>query len=252
MPTNRVSSLRDVRSGARHVGLGLLGAKAKQTAQQCWGGLARLGWPGIWAWPLTARAGSASLVGRAYLRGELKMKRIVLVVVLGLGNLMLGCGSDDGGGGGSGGKGGAGAPGTAGTAGPGQGPGTAGTAGTPGTAGAPGTAGTPGSAGAGGGIVPDASAPQKCTGLLEAYCGVSADCITQLNCDPGVARDAEYQDCLAALATNIDCSLAVQVAPGYDTCISDVHAIPCSAYGAPPACMIADLPASCTGVILAQ
>ncbi len=145
------------------------------------------------------------------------MKQVVGVLVVGVASLLaaVGCGSSD-----SGSGGGAGAPGTGG-------------------------AGS-GAAGAGSG----GSAVAQCKALLEGYCARSATCVTQLACEPGMTEAQEHDDCVAAVGAAIDCAQAVAVTATYDACISKVGAIDCSAYGAPPACMVADLPPECEGVIL--
>lgn len=94
------------------------------------------------------------------------------------------------------------------------------------------------------------SAPDKCNDLETRFCGRLADCATELMCEAGATRDQEYQDCLTSIKGSLDCSKAVSVSASYDTCMSDIAAIQCSALGTTGQCMVPTLSANCSKVIL--
>ncbi|HYQ41852.1 MAG TPA: hypothetical protein VER11_07785 [Polyangiaceae bacterium] len=94
------------------------------------------------------------------------------------------------------------------------------------------------------------AASKKCVDFQESFCGLGASCIAELGCDPGFSRDDEYNACMSGIRSTLNCDRAVSVAASYDQCMTDIVALPCSAFGTSAQCMAPSIPTSCNKVIL--
>src|SRR3954462_13485220 len=77
----------------------------------------------------------------------------------------------------------------------------------------------------------EATPTEKCDDLLTAYFGRVSDCLTQLQCDPGISREDERQACLTAAREKLACGKAKGVGPSYSAYLNAAPTKACSAFG---------------------
>ena len=90
----------------------------------------------------------------------------------------------------------------------------------------------------------------QCQAFADTWCSHAVGCMVEVGRLPASEQSSQTGVCKDVAVAAAQCSKAVSVGSGYDTCISQIKAIPCSTYDVDPsqASSIA-LPASCTGVI---
>ena len=71
--------------------------------------------------------------------------------------------------------------------------------------------------------------PEECETFIDDYCGRVAACVIQNNEDPGATEAQEETSCADAAKANLPCEKAVAVGTTYNSCITEVKAIACSA-----------------------
>jgi hypothetical protein len=84
----------------------------------------------------------------------------------------------------------------------------------------------------------DPSPPEKCDALVELLCERVRECA-----DDGTTQD----ECVASVKTGLPCAQADAVSDGYDSCLNEIEASPCSVIWSDGAL---HLPATCNQTIL--
>jgi hypothetical protein len=90
----------------------------------------------------------------------------------------------------------------------------------------------------------------KCKEFAYTWCGHALACIVEVGGLPASEQSKQTDDCVRVLIATVNCEKAVSVSNQYDTCLTDVAAMPCSSWDVETSQLgTVTPPPSCQGVV---
>ena len=91
---------------------------------------------------------------------------------------------------------------------------------------------------------------ERCQVLAQTWCGRAIECLVQLAAIEEGDESELRRICETATVAALDCSNAVRIDSGYDQCLTDIEAMPCTSWDRNfDDLNDVELPGSCRGVV---